>query len=63
MSSDDEDDDDPRHGMQQKTGSKSNKKRKGWPSEKERLRKWRRLSVEERECVTSEGGLIWRTAM
>lgn len=39
------------------------KKRKGWPSERERLRKWRRLSVEERECITSEGGLIWRTAM
>lgn len=39
------------------------KNRKGWPSERERLRKWRRLSVEERECVTSEGGLIWRTAM
>lgn len=39
------------------------KKRKGWPSERERLRKWRRLSVEERECITSEGGLIWRTAI
>ncbi|SOV03688.1 uncharacterized protein UDID_05487 [Ustilago sp. UG-2017a] len=39
------------------------KNRKGWPSERERLRKWRRLSVEERECVTSEGGLIWRTAI
>ena len=39
------------------------KKRKDWPSERERLRKWRRLSVQERECITSEGGLIWRTAM
>ncbi|ETS61745.1 hypothetical protein PaG_03840 [Moesziomyces aphidis] len=39
------------------------KKRKDWPSERERLRKWRRLSVQERECITSEGGLIWRTAI
>lgn len=46
-----------------KTRRLKSKKRKGWPSERERLRKWRRLSVEERECITSEGGLIWRTAM
>ncbi|CBQ74022.1 conserved hypothetical protein [Sporisorium reilianum SRZ2] len=41
----------------------SRKKRKGWPSERERVRKWRRLTIEERECVTSEGGLVWRTAI
>lgn len=47
----------------QRTSGRKKIKRKSWPSEKERLRKWRRLSVEERECVTSEGGLIWRTAI
>ncbi|KAJ9480070.1 hypothetical protein PHBOTO_003833 [Pseudozyma hubeiensis] len=47
----------------QASSSRKKIKRKGWPSEIERLRKWRRLSVEERECVTSEGGLIWRTAI
>ncbi|TKY84682.1 hypothetical protein EX895_006584 [Sporisorium graminicola] len=47
----------------QRNSSRKKAKRKGWPSERERLRKWRRLSVEERECVTSEGGLIWRTAI
>lgn len=38
-------------------------KRKGWPAERERMRKWRKLSVQERECISSEGGLVWRTAM
>lgn len=49
--------------VRQRSSSRKKVKRKGWPSGKERLRKWRRLSVEERECVTSEGGLIWRTAI
>ncbi|PWY98374.1 hypothetical protein BCV70DRAFT_202151 [Testicularia cyperi] len=43
--------------------SKGKRRRKGWPTPRERLRKWRKLSLEERECVTSEGGLIWRTAI
>lgn len=47
----------------QASTTRKKSKRKGWPSEIERLRKGRRLSVEERECVTSEGGLIWRTAI
>ncbi len=66
LSADEEDDDEALSSEDEarhRTSGRKKIKRKSWPSERERLRKWRRLSVEERECVTSEGGLIWRTAI
>ena len=31
-------------------------------SEKEKLRRWRRVGAEEREAVCSEGGAVWACA-
>lgn len=42
----------------------SGKKRKSKPAalKKADMKRWRRLAVEEKEAITNEGGIVWRTA-
>ncbi|EPQ29830.1 uncharacterized protein PFL1_02503 [Pseudozyma flocculosa PF-1] len=41
------------------SGGRKRKSRRGWPTTKQRLAKWRRLTISEREAVTAEGGIVW----
>lgn len=45
------------------TGKARGRKRvKGWPGPKWQLKRWRRVTPEERDAVVGEGGLVWREA-
>ncbi|PWN52405.1 hypothetical protein IE53DRAFT_409455 [Violaceomyces palustris] len=37
-------------------------KRSKGPNQGQRLRRWRRLTLEERDCVTSQAGIVWKHA-